>query len=142
MADPRNELADIIAPVAPEMTARTIGLPLWVWAVGLISAVCVVLVAWQWHRRRFARALRTIAVEVGRQEGTPVELAARLDTWARARFQLARLDAASCPPGLDAAGWADWVHALTHLRFAPSPPVGMDDLAALCETARQWKRHA
>jgi len=142
MADPRNELADIIAPVAPEMAARTNGLPLWVWAVGLISMVCVVLVAWQWHRHRFARALQRIAVEVARQQGTPVELAARLDTWARARFQLARLDAARCPSGLDAAGWADWVHALTQLRFAPSPPGGMDDLAALCETARQWKRHA
>lgn len=142
MADPRNELADIIVPVAPEMTAGGGGLPLWIWAVGLISLVFVALVAWPWHRRRFERTLRTIAVAVAQQQGTPVELAARLDTWARARFKLARLDAAACPQGIDATGWSEWVHALTQLRFAPSPPGGMDVLAALCETARQWKRHA
>lgn len=141
MADPRNELADIIVPVAPEMTARASGLPLWLWAVGLFGAACVALFAWQWHRRRFARTLRAIAVSATRQQGAPTELAARLDDWARARFQLARLDAARCPQGLDAADWSDWVNTLTQLRFAPLPPDGLADLAALCETARQWKRH-
>lgn len=142
MADPRNELADIIVPVAPEMAASAGGLPLWLWAVGLIGVVCVALVAWQWHRRRFARTLRAIARAAARQQGAPIELAARLDAWARAQFRLARLDAASCPQGLDANAWSDWVNALAQLRFAPPPPGGMDDLAALCETARQWKRHA
>lgn len=141
MADPCNELADIIVPVAPAMTASGSGLPLWLWAVGVLGVVCVALLAWQWRRRRFVRALRAIARAAARQQGAPTELAARLDEWARARFQLPRLDAATCPQGLDAADWADWVHSLTHLRFAPSPPAGMDDLAALCETARQWKRH-
>ena len=142
MADPRNELVDVIVPVAPEMTASASSLPLWMWAVGLLGVACVALMIWQWHRRRFARTLRTIAVAVAQQQGTPIELAARLDAWARARFQLTRLDAASCPQGPEAADWSDWVHALTQLRFAPSPPGAMDDLAALCETARQWKRHA
>ena len=142
MADPRNELADIVVPLAPEMAARASGLPLWMWAIGLIGVVCVALFAWQWHRRRFARTLRAIAVAAARRQAVPTELAARLDEWARARFQLTRLDAASCPQGLDATDWSGWVDALTQLRFAPSPPGGMDDLAALCATARQWKRHA
>ena len=142
MADPRNELADIIVLVAPEMTARASGLPLWMWTVGLISVACVALMIWQWHRRRFERTLRAIAVAVARQQARPVVLAARLDIWARARFQLARLDAAACPQGIDATGWSDWVNALSQLRFAPSPPSGFEDLADLCETARQWSRHA
>ena len=142
MADPRNELADIIVPVAPEMTARASGLPLWVWAIGVLGAVCVALLIGLWHRRRFARTLRAIAVAVARRQGTLSDLATRLDDWARARFQLTRLDAARGPQGLDAADWSDWVNALTHLRFAPPSPDGMEDLAALCETARQWKQHA
>lgn len=142
MADPRNELADIIVPVAPAMTASADGLLLWVWAVGLLGVACVALVIWQWHRHRFARALRAIAVTVARQQGTSVDLSSRLDAWARTRFQLKRLDATNCPRGLDASDWSDWVNALTQLRFAPSPPGGMDDLAALCETARKWKQHA
>ena len=142
MADSRNELADIIVPLAPEMAASASGLPLWLWAVGVLGVACVALLAWQWHRRRFVRTLRKIAGAAARQQGTPTELAARLDGWARARFQLPRLDASTCPQGLDATAWSDWVNALTQLRFAPSPLGGMDDLAALCETARQWKQHA
>lgn len=141
MADPRNELADIIAPLAPEMTAQASGVPLWIGAVGLISIVVVVWAAWLWHRHRFARALQVIVSAVARQQASPGELAARLDTWARARFRLTRLDAASCPQGLDPADWSDWVNTLTQLRFAPSPPGGLDALAALCETARQWEPH-
>ena len=142
MADPRNELADIVVPIAPAMTAGAGGLPWWLWAAGLLGVVGVMLMVWQWRRRRFARSLRAIAAAVARQQGTPVEIARLLDTWARARFKLARLDAAQCPQGLDADVWAGWVNALAQLRFAPPPSAGMDDLAALCETARQWKRHA
>jgi len=142
MADPRNELADIIVPVAPAMAASAGGLPLWVWAAGLLGVAGVMLTVWQWRRRRFARSLRAISAAVARQQGTPVALSRLLDAWARGRFGLSRLDAENCPQGLDAADWSDWVNALTHLRFAPSPPAGMDELAALCETARQWKRHA
>ena len=142
MADPRNELADIIVPVAPQMAASASGLSFWGWTVGLIVVVVLAaLLAWRWHRRRFARALRAIAAAVDRQQATPVELAGRLDAWARVRFRLARLDAATCPQELDAIAWADWVHGLTQLRFAPSPANGYEDLAGLCETARQWKQH-
>lgn len=142
MADPRNELADIIVPAAPEMSASTSGLSLWMWAVGLLGLACVALIVWQWHRHRFSRALRTIAVASARQQGTPLELSDQLDDWARARFQLTRLDAAICPQGLDVDDWSDWVNTLTQLRFAPSPPGGFERLVALCETARQWSRHA
>jgi len=105
----------------------------------LIGVVCVALFAWQWRRRHFVRSLRAIAAVVARQQGTPDELSQLLDTWARARFKLARLDAAQCPQGLDADVWAGWVNALTQLRFAPLPSSGMADLAALCATARNWK---
>ncbi|MBT9589961.1 MAG: hypothetical protein IV089_03465 [Thiobacillus sp.] len=142
MADPRSELADIIVPVAPAMAAQPGGVPLWVWAAGLLAVAGVVLMMWQWRRRRFVRSLRAIAVAVARQQGTPAELSHLLDTWARARFKLTRLDAAQCPQGLDADVWAGWVNALTQLRFAPLPPSGMADLAALCATARNWKRDA
>lgn len=142
MADPRNELADIIVPVAPEVMASASGASWWPWAAGLAGIFLVVLLVWQWHRRRFARALRAIAAAVARQQGAPVELAGRLDAWARARFRLARLDAAGCPQGLDAADWSDWVNAVTQLRFAPSSPGGFEALATLCATARRWKRHA
>ena len=142
MADPRNELADIIVPVAPQMAASASGLSLWGWAAGLIAVVLVALLAWRWHRRRFARALRAIAAAVDRQQATPVELAGRLDAWARVRFRLARLDAATCPQSLDAIAWSDWVHGLTELRFAPSPQNGYEKLTDLCETARKWEWHA
>lgn len=141
MADPRNELADIIVPVAPAVVSDASGLPLWAMAAGLAAVVCLVLAIWWWHRRRFSRRLQTIARAVAQQQGTPADLAGFLDAWGRSRFQLPRLDAAICPQGIGAVAWTDWVNALLALRFAPSPPSGWDDLAALCETARQWNRH-
>ncbi len=142
MADPRNELADIVVLVAPAMTASAGGFPWWVWAAGLLGVAGVMLMVWQSRRRRFARSLRAISAAVARQQGTPVEIASLLDTWARGRFKLSRLDAAHCPQGLDRDNWSVWVNALTHLRFAPSPPGGMKDLAGLCATAQAWKPHA
>ena len=143
MADPRNELADIIVPAAPDAVVAAAGNSLFLWAaVGLAGVACVALLAWLWHRRRPARALRAIAAAAAQQQGTPPALAARLDSWARARFRLARVDAAICPPGLDPVVWSDWAQALTHLRFAPPPPDGYTLLTALCERARPWSRHA
>jgi len=66
MADPRNELADIVAPVAPAMTASAGGLPGWLWAAGLLGMAGVMLMVWQWRRRRFARSLQAIATAVAR----------------------------------------------------------------------------
>ena len=141
MADPRNELADIIVPAAPAMAAPA-GHSLWLWAaVGLACVAGVMLLAWLWHRRRPARALRAIAAAAAQQRGTPPALAARLDAWARMRFRLTRLDAASCPPGLDPAVWSDWVETLEPLRFGPPQPDGFAVLVGLCESARPWKRH-
>ena len=70
-----------------------------------------------------------------------VSLAARLDTWARVRYRLPRVDALRRPSGVDPAAWSEWVKALEQLRFAPSPSDGYAALAALCETARDWERH-
>lgn len=140
MADPRTELADIIVPAAPAMVASG-GSPL-LWgavAVGCVAGVAGAL--WWWRRRRPARALRGLAAAIARQEDSVQALAARLDAWARARFQLPRLDAAWSPGGLDAVAWTDWANALTRLRFAPPQPDGHAALAALCETARAWERH-
>ncbi|HWR76158.1 MAG TPA: hypothetical protein VN283_02980 [Thiobacillus sp.] len=142
MADPRNELADIIVPAAPAM-ATSAGSSLLLWAaVGLVCVACVLLLAWLWHRRRPARALRAIAAAAAQRQDTLPALAARLDAWARARFRLARVDAAICPPGLDPVVWSGWTNALTQLRFAPLQPDGFDVLADLCRTAREWSRHA
>jgi hypothetical protein len=142
MADPRNELADIVVPVAPAMTGGGGGLSPWVWALALLGAAGVALVIWQWRRRRFVRSLRAIAGAVERQRDTPIDLSSRLDGWARARFQMTRLDAKNGPPGLDANGWSDWVDSLTRLRFAAPSSDGFEGLAALCETARHWKPRA
>lgn len=142
MADPRNELADIVVPAAPEAAAAGAGLPLWVPAAGLACVVFIALAAWLWHRRRPARALRSLAAAVEQQQDTLPALAARLDAWVRARYRLPRVDAASHPPGLDPAAWSAWAKTLTQLRFAPPPPDGFEALAALCETARRWNRHA
>jgi hypothetical protein len=142
MADPRNELADIIVPAAPAIAAPAgHGLALWV-AVGLVGVACVMLLAWLWHRRRPVRTLYAIAVAAAQQQGTPPALAARLDAWARTRFRLVRMDAACCPTGLDPAAWSDWVKMLEHVRFAPPQPAGFVVLARLCERARAWRRHA
>lgn len=143
MADPRNELADIIVPGAPDAVVAAAGDALLLWtAAGLVGVAAVALLAWLWQRRRPARALRAIAAAAAQRQGTPPALAARLDAWARARFHLLRVDAAICPPGLDPVVWSDWAQALTHLRFAPPPPDGYTLLAALCERARPWRRHA
>jgi hypothetical protein len=142
MADPRNELADIIVPSVPDVVAGGIGLPLWALAAGLVGVACAGLAIWLWQRRRPMRTLNAIASAVAQRQDSPSELAARLDAWARERFRLLRLDASSCPPGLDAATWLAWVNALLHLRFSPPRPDGYDALATLCETARQWGRHA
>ena len=141
MADPRNELADIIVPAAPAMTASVdSSLLLWV-AGGLACVAGVLLLAWLWHRRRPARALHAIAAAAAQQQGTPLALAARLDAWARRRFRLTRVDAARCPAGLDPAMWSDWAKTLEQVRFGATQPDGFAVLARLCESARPWGRH-
>lgn len=140
MADPRTELADIIAPVAPATVAAGSSLAGWGIAA-LAGAACIALVAWLWHRRRYHRALQRIAAAVDLQQAPAPALAAQLDAWARARLGLARIDAAQIPPGHDPAVWTAWATTLSQLRFAPSPPDAQAALAALCDTARGWKRH-
>jgi hypothetical protein len=140
MADPRNELADIIAPVAPDVAASGSSLLLW-GAAGMACVVAIALAAWLWRRRRLARALRGLASAVARRQDSVQALAARLDAWTRARYRLPRLDTARCPSGLDPAVWADWATTLTQLRFAPPQPDGYAVLAALCDTTRAWERH-
>jgi hypothetical protein len=140
MADPRNELADIIGPVAPDVAASANSLPPGVLVAGLAAVACAGLAVW-WWRRRPLRVLNAIARAVAHRQDAPTELAARLDAWARAYFRLLRLETLSAPPNLDAADWLAWVDTLTHLRFAPPQADGYDALAALCEIARQWGRH-
>ena len=143
MADPRNELADIIVPAAPDAVVAAAGDALLLWtAAGLVGVACVALLAWLWQRRRPARTLRAIAAAAAQRQGTPPALAARLDAWARARFHLPYVDAAICPPGLDPVVWSDWAQALLHLRFDPPPPDGYTLLTAVCERARPWSRRA
>jgi hypothetical protein len=143
MADPRNELADIIVPLAPAVAPTVGGGALLPWALAAVALIaCIVLAAWLWHRRRPLRVLNAIAVAAAQQRTSPSALAARLDAWARARFRLARLDAANCPAGLDADSWSSWAKTLEQLRFAAPKPDGFDELAALCERAREWSRHA
>jgi hypothetical protein len=143
MANPRNELADIIVPVAPEVAATAGGAGLVPWVLlALVLIACSVLAAWLWHRRRPLRALNAIAVATAQRQSSPAALAARLDAWARRRFRLARLDAANAPAGLDADAWSVWAESLERLRFAAPQAGGFEELAALCERARQWSRHA
>lgn len=142
MADPRNELADIAAPVAPLMPAGGGGVSLWVWVTGAACGVGVALLVWLWRRRRPVRALRAITRAVARQQDSVPQLAARLDAWTRAQFCLTRLDAANSPQGLDPAAWSAWVDTLLQLRFAPPRTRGHDALADLCRTAQSWRRHA
>lgn len=142
MADPRNELADIIVPLAPEVAA-TAGGGLLPWVLVAVAVIaCIALAAWLWHRRRPLRTLNAIAVAATQQRTSPSALAARLDAWVRTRFRLARLDAANAPAGLDADAWSSWARTLEQLRFAAPQPDGFEELAALCERARQWSRHA
>lgn len=143
MADPRNELADIIVPAAHDAGVAAAGNSgAGLAAAGLIAVAVLALLAWLWLRRRPARALHAIAAAAAQRQGTPATLASRLDAWARARFRLARVDAAHCPPGLDLAAWSGWVKTLEHLRFAPQQPAGHETLIALCHAARAWRRHA
>lgn len=143
MADPRNELADIIAPAAPDAIAAATGGNMLLWAaVGLLLVAGVTLAAWLWHRRRPARALHAIAAAAAQARDDLPTLAARLDAWARRHFRMARVDAARCPPGLDPHAWSDWAASLEQLRFAPPPPDGIAVLLSLCERARRWRRHA
>ena len=143
MADPRNELADIIVPLAPEVAATAGSSSLLPWALAAMAFIAtVVLAAWLWHRRRPLRVLNAIAVAAAQRQSSPAALAARLDAWARTHFRLARLEAATCPAGLDADAWSSWARTLERLRFAAPQPDGFDELAALCERARQWSRHA
>jgi hypothetical protein len=140
MADPRNELADIVVPAAPDVAASGSSLLLW-GAAGMACVAAIAVAVWLWQRRRPARALRGLASAVALRQDTVQALAARLDAWVRARYRLPRLDAARCPSGLDPAVWADWVYALTQLRFASPQPDGYAALTALCDTARAWERH-
>ena len=140
MADPRTELADIIAPVAPAAVAAGSNLVGWGAAV-LTALACIALAAWLWHRSRHARALRRIIAAVALRQDSVPALAAQLDAWARAHTGLARIEPTLYPPGWDPAVWAGWATTLGQLRFAPSPPAGYAALALLCETARGWKRH-
>lgn len=140
MADPRNELADIIGPAAPDVAAAGSSLLPWGTA-GLACGTGLALAVWLWRRRRPARVLRGLASAVAQRQDAVPALATRLDAWARTRYRLPRLDAARGPSGLDPAVWADWVHTLAQLRFAPPQPDGYAALAALCGTARAWERH-
>ena len=141
MADPRTELADIIVPAAPELAAAGSSLLMW-GAAGLAVAAGIAIAAWLWPRRRPARALRYLESAVALRLDSVPALAARLDAWARARYGLNRVEATLCPPAMDPAAWADWTSRLLQLRFAPQQPDGYAELAALCETARIWQRHA
>jgi hypothetical protein len=140
MADPRNELADIVAPAAPVVTGA--GDVAWMpWAAGGVTALlAAALLIGVWYRRRPARALRKLATAIARREDSLAALAARLDAWTRARFRLARVAATQPPAGVDAGGWAAWSETLARLRFAPPGAASYDELADLCRRAREWKR--
>lgn len=141
MADPRNELADIIVPAAPAMAASA-GSNLLLWtALGLVGVAGILLLAWLWHRRRPTRTLHEIAAAAAQQQGTPPALAVRLDAWVRKRFRLTRVEAARCPPDLDPVVWSGWAKTLEQVRFGPTQPDGFAVLVRLCESARSWRRH-
>jgi len=142
MADPRNELADIVVPTAPGVPGA--GDVAWLpWAVGgSIALIAVALLVGVWYRGRALRALHKLAAEVaGRHDSVPV-LAARLDAWTRARFRLARVEATQPPAGVDPAKWAVWAGTLARLRFASPEGASHDELADLCRRVGDWKRHA
>jgi hypothetical protein len=142
MADPRNELADIIVPVAPAVPDA--GDVAWApWGVGcLIALIAVALLVGVWYRGRPLRALRKLAAEVAGKHDSVPALAARLDAWTRVCFRLARVDATQPPSGVDPAGWAAWAGTLARLRFASPAGASYDELADLCRRVRDWKCHA
>ena len=142
MADPRNELADIVVPVAPAVPGA--GDVAWMpWEVGgLIALVAVVLLVGVWYRGRPLRALRKLSAEItGKHDSVPA-LAGRLDAWTRTRFLLSRVEATQPPAGVDPAGWAAWAGTLARLRFASPEGASYDELADLCRRVRDWQRHA
>jgi hypothetical protein len=142
MADPRNELADIVVPAAPVVQGAVD--VAWVpWAAGgVIALLAVALLVGVWYLRRPLRALRKLAAAVARRQDSVPALAARLDVWTRAHFRLARVEATQPPAGVDPAGWAEWAETLARLRFAPSGDASYDELSELCHDVRTWKRHA
>ena len=143
MADPRNELADIIAPTAPIAATAAGDDSFLSWAAAaLIAAAAFALLAWRWHRGRPARALGAIVNAAARRQGTAHALAARLDAWTRRYFRLARLDAGRGPDGIDPVAWSHWVRTLERLRFAPQPSDGFAMLIQVCESVRGWRRRA
>ena len=116
MADPRNELADIVVPAAPMVPAAG-GADWMPWAAGGVIALLVVaLLILVWYRRRPVRTLRALAASVAQRQASVPALAARLDAWARAYFRLARVEAPQPPADVDPAGWATWTETLA--RFA------------------------
>lgn len=143
MADLRDEIADIVVPVAPASVPAAAAATPGLVAGGLVVAAGVLLLlAWLGWRARPARALAAIAAAAAQRRAPVPQLACRLDGWARARFRQARIDAARPPAGIDAAVWADWVARLERLRFAPGAADGHAQLAALCRVAGRWRRHA
>ncbi|MBT9569060.1 MAG: hypothetical protein IV085_12255 [Thiobacillus sp.] len=142
MADPRNELADIVVPLAPAATDTAANAAMGWLVAGLVAIVVLAMLAgWGWHRRRFVRSLEGICGAIARQQGRPDTLAGLLDVWARGRFDLIRLDARVCPTSVAAEEWADWVDAVSAARFASPSSDAWDALSHLCKSARQWNRH-
>jgi hypothetical protein len=142
MADPRNELADIVVPVAPVVPGAGDGA--WMpWAVGgLIALIAVALLVGVWYWARPLRVLHKLSAEIAGKHDSVPALAARLDAWTRVRFRLARVEATQPPAGVDPAGWAAWAGTLARLRFASPEGASYDELADLCRRVRDWKRHA
>ncbi len=142
MADPRNELADIVVPVAPAVPGAT-DVAWMPWVVGgLIALIAIALLAGVWFRGRPLRALRKLAADVAGKHDSAPALAARLDAWTRARFRLARVDATQPPAGVDPARWAAWAGTLARLRFASPEGASYDELADLCRRVGDWTRRA
>jgi hypothetical protein len=142
MADPRNELADVVVPLAPEIPAAVGAWPSSLPMLALAALASVGLAAWLWRRTRSSRALRRLAADVAQRRADAAELAGRLDAWVRARYRLQRVDAAAAPAGIAPAAWAGWAEGLNRVRFAAPQPDAYEQLASLCETARSWRRGA
>lgn len=142
MADPRDELADIVVPLAPAAAQAPDAVP-WV----ALAAALIVLAALAWftlrrHRRRFARGLDRIGAAVARREGRPDALAGQLDRWARARYGLARLDPGCVPASVARDDWVAWVDDLAALRFGPASDAHWEALARLHARATLWPTRA
>ena len=144
MADPRDELADIVVPVAPTASA---GADASVWIAGgvvavvTIVAIVAVLAALRWRRRRFVRRLSGLCDAVARRGDQPEKLASLIDAWARERFGVRRLDPNQPGAAINAREWNEWTAALAELRFAPASDAAWEVLAQLCARARSWPPH-